>query len=97
MEVDFNFDASSGLSGEDPTGTVMMFPLDGGPVTCLNVNGIDAVVGIATPTTNPDGFLIYMSDSPGFESDTLELVQVSTPPRSARLRFARTGRFSLAP
>jgi hypothetical protein len=81
FEVDFVFDASSGPSGEDPTGTVMMFPLDGGPVTCLNVNGIDAVVGIAAPTTNLGGFLIYVSDSPGFEPDTLELVPVSTPPQ----------------
>jgi hypothetical protein len=76
MEVDFVFDASSGPSGEDPTGTVMMFPIDGGPVTCLNVNGIDAVVGIATPTTNPGGFLIYVPDNatPGEGSDTLALV-----------------------
>jgi hypothetical protein len=82
MEVDFNFDASSGPSGEDPTGTVMMFPLDGGPVTCLNVNGIDAVIGIATPTTNPGGFLIYVSDNatPGEGSDTLALVPVAGPP-----------------
>jgi hypothetical protein len=26
--------------------------------SAVNVNGIDAVVGIATPTTNPGGFLI---------------------------------------
>jgi hypothetical protein len=82
FEVDFDFDASSGPSGEDPTGTVMMFPIDGGPVTCLNVNGIDAVVGIATPTTSPGGFLIYVSDNgtPGAGSDTLELVPVTGPP-----------------
>ena len=82
MEVDFVFDASSGPAGEDPTGTVMMFPIDGGPVTCLNVNGIDAVVGIATPTTNPGGFLIYVSDNatPGEGSDTLALVPVTGPP-----------------
>jgi hypothetical protein len=49
--------------------------------SAVNVNGIDAVVGIATPTTNPGGFLIYVSDSPGFEPDTLELVPVSTPPQ----------------
>jgi hypothetical protein len=78
---DFNFDASSGPSGEDPTGTVTSFPLTGGPVTCLNVNGIDAVVGISTPIS-PGGFLIYVSDqgTQGAGTDTLELVQVSGPP-----------------
>jgi hypothetical protein len=81
--VDFNFNASSGPSGEDPTGTVTMFPLDGGPVTCLNVNGIDAVVGIAAPTTTFGGFLIYVSDNgtQGAGVDTLELVPASSPPQ----------------
>ena len=84
MEVDFVFDASSGPSGEDPTGTVMMFPLDGGPVTCLNVNGIDAVVGIAAPTTTFGGFLIYVSDNgtPGEGRDTVDLVPVAGPPEA---------------
>jgi hypothetical protein len=46
------------------------------------VNGIDAVVGIATPTTSPGGFLIYVSDNgtPGEGSDTVDLVPVAAPP-----------------
>jgi hypothetical protein len=89
FEVDFDFDASSGPSGEDPTGTVMMFPLDGGPVTCLNVNGIDAVVGIAAPTTTNGGFLIYVSDgNPGGGFDTLELVPVTGPPEVCPAPFS---------
>jgi hypothetical protein len=63
----FDISASSGPSGENPTGNVQFtlgrFPYFGGPVTCLAVNG-----NVATMNLDTDGFAgivtLEVTDSP---------------------------------
>jgi hypothetical protein len=58
--VDLSFDAHSGPSGEQPRGTV-----SGVAVTCLNVSGNQATVGLA------DGVLLFVEDNDGAGEDRL--------------------------
>jgi hypothetical protein len=71
----FKFDAHSGPSGENPTGTAfwghgpsLIFE---GPVTCLAVAGNRAVIGMDS-SISP--LLLYALDSPGGDKATFELV-----------------------
>jgi hypothetical protein len=48
--LEFRFDAHSGPSGENPTGTVTLGFFEPGAVTCLHVEGNIAFIQINTPT-----------------------------------------------
>jgi hypothetical protein len=65
--VDLTFDAQSGPSGEQPSGTVESF---GFPhvVTCLDVSGNQATIGLA------DGVLLFVEDNDGAAEDRLGAV-----------------------
>jgi hypothetical protein len=59
----FSFDAHSGPSGEQPSGTV-----NGAPVTCLNVSGNQATIGAAIPGS---AALFFVEDNNGAGQDRL--------------------------
>ncbi len=63
--VDFTFEASSGPAGEDPAGNVAIDVFgDVNPVTCLEVEGNRAIVGVELIAVEPPGTgaLIYVTD-----------------------------------
>ena len=72
----FDISASSGPSGENPTGNVLFtegrFPLLGGPVTCLAVNG-----NVATMNFDAGTVTLEVTDSP-----TGDLMRVAMTDRS---------------
>jgi hypothetical protein len=76
--VEFTFDAHSGPSGENPTGTVhidaLLIDLGFLPVTCLNVSGNRATVVVAFPISDPAGAVIWVEDGP--DGVTLNIVDV---------------------
>ena len=86
----FNIEASSGPSGEVPSGFVQLFVTSpeipgtgvfGGPVTCLSVSGNDATVVVANQF-GPPGILLVVEDNgpPGSDpSDTVAVEPVDDP------------------
>jgi hypothetical protein len=88
---DISLDAISGRRGEDPDGTLIMDWADkrsAGRVTCVNVSGNRAAVGIVTPAivlppgTTASPFLMFRftdNGSPGAGRDTFSLVGSATP------------------
>ena len=86
----FNIEASSGPSGEGPSGFVQLFVTSpqvpgtgvfGGPVTCLSVSGNDATVVVANEF-GPPGILLVVEDNgpPGSDpSDTVAVEPVNDP------------------
>ena len=75
--VNFDFDAFSGPSGEDPGGTVdWSFGTE--PVTCLSVQGNHAVIGIPGALTGLPA-LIYVADNDGGTGDTVGFMAISAP------------------
>jgi hypothetical protein len=64
----FSFDAHSGPSGEQPSGTVD----DVVPVTCLNVSGNRATISAApNPSTGASPALFYVEDNDGAGQDRI--------------------------
>jgi hypothetical protein len=80
--VTYTLDASSGPTGEDPAGSVridLFGPVDN-PVTCLDVQGNRAIVGIAVPSDPPGGLWIFVTDTGDVGPDTIGAVGTATPP-----------------
>ncbi len=80
--VTYTLDASSGPTGEDPAGSVridLFGPVDN-PVTCLDVQGNRAIVGIAVPSDPPGGLLIFVTDTGDVGPDTIGAVGTASPP-----------------
>jgi hypothetical protein len=87
---EFNIEASSGPSGEAPSGFVQLFVTSpqipgtgifGGPVTCLSVSGNEATVVVANQP-GPPGILLLVEDNgpPGSDpSDTVAVEPVNDP------------------
>jgi hypothetical protein len=63
FEFNFSFDAHSGPSGKQPSGTV-----NGAPVTCLNVSGNQATIGAGIPSSNA---LFFVQDNDGAGQDRI--------------------------
>jgi hypothetical protein len=87
---DISLNAISGRRGEDPDGTLIMdwFGRVSGTVTCVNVSGNRAVVGIMTPPVVPPPgatatpFLLFGftdNGSPGAGRDTFSLIGSAAP------------------
>jgi hypothetical protein len=86
----FEIQASSGPSGEGPSGFVQLFVTSpqvpgtgvfGGPVTCLSVSGNEATVVVANQF-GPAGILLLVEDNgpPGSDpSDTVAVEPVNDP------------------
>ena len=80
----FVFDAHSGPSGENPTGTVRIdvqdpsgtFPFDTGQVTCLDVSGNRATIGFQFPGFGTVG---VVEDNDGAGQDRSGLLAVGPP------------------
>jgi hypothetical protein len=90
--VGFSFTATSGPSGENPNGSARA--MDGfnfgfvGDVTCLNVTGNRAVIGVeneSDPSFGPPGTIIAVVDGgpEGSGLDTLDLFFLQTVPTPA--------------
>jgi hypothetical protein len=78
-------DAHSGPSGENPTGTVNITAHANrlaGPVTCLNVTGNRATIGIANADRPGEGGIIYVEDGGPGGTDALDFGAVASPPTS---------------
>jgi hypothetical protein len=63
LVFDFSYDAHSGPSGEQPSGTV-----NGASVTCLNVSGNQATIGAGIPSSNA---LFFVQDNDGAGQDRI--------------------------
>ncbi len=77
--LDISVNASSGPSGENPTGTAAFNPSGilpiSGPVSCLNVKGNEAVLTVEGPFESRPGFLgfsIKLVDNGGGGRDTFQ-------------------------
>ena len=85
-QFDATFDAHSGPSGENPTGSVRVgtraFIADG-PVTCLTVTGNRATIGFADTDVQFDGeqsgFLFVEDNGTAPQADRAELRVLGTP------------------
>jgi hypothetical protein len=71
----FSFDAHSGPSGEQPSGTV-----NGSAVTCLNVSGNQAIIGTTT-----NAFFVEDNDSVGQDRVGAEFFSITTCPNPATI------------
>jgi hypothetical protein len=94
--IEFTFDAHSGPSGQNPTGTVHINAFLGDigvhPVTCLSVSGNRATMHVdfpddppGNPTSIPDGAVISVQDGPdqlryGFVDELPATCPVSAEP-----------------
>jgi hypothetical protein len=63
LVFDFSFDAHSGPSGEQPSGTV-----NGAAVTCLNVSGNEAIIG-TTANSGQTNAVLFVEDNDGAGQD----------------------------
>jgi hypothetical protein len=79
----FRFDAHSGPSGENPTGSVDLIatPSFPGDVVCLRVSGNRATIGVSVPSL---GFLVHFwvedNDGPGSDRLATEFASALTCP-----------------
>jgi hypothetical protein len=81
--IEFTIDAHSGPSGENPTGDVRVDTGDGaaaGRVSCLNVTGSRATIGVDFADPSIGGGFFFVEDNDGAGQDAFSAAPTGEPP-----------------